>query len=307
MAIAGAEITSQYVNKDIKTEALILPITALLYRSFTLVPNNIRDACCPKICQKQDKNILRARPHAKRNQRRTVDLRRFRARILPMWYPYRIMKLKHVVYLLLLLLSGCASTKVSPGATFLVGLSGYQDEMERLERRPELWADRQRAGDALKRTYVATIGTSREFNRMVDLDVRRREVLIMLRDLRLKPDRVKEMKDELVTMNRDVDELKEIIKGQTGNAELRAQQQPEQLETVVTIGLVSIAIDSFSFMTVPTGPNPPSTKVGPYVVSDFGGLLSTITTPAGQTFRCTTLLIPETGASIKCEPPGKKS
>ena len=48
-----------------------------------------------------------------------------------------------------------------------------------------------------------------------------------------------------MTMNRDVDELKEIIKGQTGNAELRAQQQPEQLETVVTIGLVSIAIDSF--------------------------------------------------------------
>ena len=224
-----------------------------------------------------------------------------------MWYPYRIMKLKHAVYVSLLVLSGCASTKVSPGATFLVGLSGYQDEMERLEGRPELWADRQRAGDSLKKTYVATIGASREFNRMVDLDVRRREFLITLRDLTLKPDRVKEMKDELVTMNRDVDELKEIIKGQTGNAELRAQRQPEQLETVVTIGLVSMAIDSFSFMTVPTGPNPPSTKVGPYVVSDFGGLLSTITTPAGQTFRCTTLLIPETGASIKCEPPGKKS
>src|SRR4030095_14354858 len=47
-----------------------------------------------------------------------------------------------------------------------------------------------RAGDALKRTYVATIGTSREFNRMVDLDVRRRAVLIMLRDLRLEPERV---------------------------------------------------------------------------------------------------------------------
>jgi outer membrane murein-binding lipoprotein Lpp len=225
-----------------------------------------------------------------------------------MWYDYRIMKLKHAVYLLLLLLSGCASTtKVSPGATFLVGLNGYQDEMERLEGRPELWADRQRAGDALKRTYVATIGTSREFNRMVDLDVRRREFLITLRDLTLKPDRVKEMKDELVTMNRDVDALKEIIKGQTGNAEQRAQQQPQQLETVATIGLVSMAIDSFSFMTVPTGPNPPSTKVGPYVVSDFGGLLSTVTTPAGQTFRCSTLLIPDMGASIKCEAPGNKS
>src|SRR6266487_1525400 len=52
-AVAGAGITSQHASKDIKTEALILPITTLLYRSLTLVPNDIRDACCPKICQKQ--------------------------------------------------------------------------------------------------------------------------------------------------------------------------------------------------------------------------------------------------------------
>ncbi len=115
------------------------------------------------------------------------------------------------------------------------------------------------------------------------------------------------MNDELVTMNKDVEALKEIVKGQAANAELRAQQQPQQLETVATIGLVSMAIDSFSFMTVPTGPNPPSTNVGPYVVSDFGRLLSTVTTPAGQTFRCSTLVIPDMGASIKCEAPGNKS
>ena len=63
---------------------------------------------------------------------------------------------------------------------------------------------------------MATIGTSREFNRMVDLDVRRREVLDYVADLRLKPDRVKEMKDELVTMNRDVDELKGDHQGPDG-------------------------------------------------------------------------------------------
>src|SRR4029450_12806677 len=38
-AAAGAGITNQHASKDIKTEALILPITALLYRSLTLVPN----------------------------------------------------------------------------------------------------------------------------------------------------------------------------------------------------------------------------------------------------------------------------
>jgi hypothetical protein len=218
-----------------------------------------------------------------------------------------MMKLKHTLYLSLLFLIGCTAQNVSPGATFLVGLNGYQGEMESLDGRTDRWADRQRAGNSLKQTYLVTIGGSREFNRMVDLDVRRREFLITLRDLSVKPDRVKEMNDELVTMNKDVEALKEIVKGQAADAELRAQQQPQQIETVAAIGLVSMAIDSFSSMTVLTGPNPPSTKVGPYIVSDFGGLLSAVTTPAGQTVRCATLLIPEMGAGIKCEPPGNKS
>ena len=217
-----------------------------------------------------------------------------------------MMKLKHTLYLSLLFLIGCTAQNVSPGATFLVGLNDYQGEMESLDGRTDRWADRQRAGNSLKQTYLAAIGGSREFNRMVDLDVKRREFLITLRDLSVKPDRVKEMNDELVTMNKDVEALKEIVKGQATNAELRAQQQPQQIETVAAIGLVSMAIDSFSSMTVPTGPNPPSTKVGPYIVSDFGGLLSAVTTPAGQTVRCATLLIPETGAGMKCEAPPVK-
>jgi hypothetical protein len=218
------------------------------------------------------------------------------------------MKLKHTLNLSLLVLFGCTAQHVSPGATFLVELNGYQQEMESLELRTDRWADRQRAGNSLKKAYLVAIGDSREFNRMVDLDVRRREFLITLRDLSVKPDRVKEMENELVTMNQDVDALKEVVKNQAANAELRAQHQPQQLEAVAAIGLVGMAIDSFSSMTVPTGPNPPSTKVGPYVVSDFGGLLSTVTTPEGQIFRCMTLLISETGAGIKCaRAPGNKS
>ena len=166
----------------------------------------------------------------------------------------------------------------------MVGLNGYQGEMERLESRPERWFDRQRAGDSLKKTYLVTFGGSREFNRMVDLDVRRREFLITLRASSVNSERVKEMKEELVSINKDVDSLKEIVKSQAANAELRAQQQPQQLETVVAIGLVNMAIDSFASMTVPSGPNPPSTKVGPYVVSDFGGLFSTVTTPGDRSF-----------------------
>jgi hypothetical protein len=226
-----------------------------------------------------------------------------------MWYHNRMLKLKEVLYLTLLFLFGCASTThVSPGATFLMGLNGYQDEMQNLEGRTDLWADRQRAGNALKKTYLVTFGGSREFNRMVDLDVKRREFLIALRAVALKPDRVKEMKEELVAIDRDVDSLKEIVKGQAANAELQAQHQSQQLETVAAIGLVNMAIDSFASMRVPSGPNPPSTQVGPYVVRDVGALLSTITTPEGQTFRCATLLIAEEGAGIKCEPSqGNKS
>jgi len=224
-----------------------------------------------------------------------------------MWYPYRIMKLKHTVYLSLLLLLGCTAQNVSPGASFLVGLNGYQNEMESLEHRTDRWPDRQRAGNSLKKAYSVAIGDSREFNRMVDLDVRRREFLITLRDSSVKPDRVKEMEIELVSMNRNVDALKEIVKDQTANAERRAQQQPQQIETIAAIGLVGMAIDAFSTMTVPSGPNPLSTKVGPYIVSDFGSLFSTVTTPEGQTYRCATVIFPEVGAGIQCEPPGKKS
>lgn len=217
-----------------------------------------------------------------------------------------MLKLKLILFPLLLVLFGCSTANTNPGATFLVGLNGYQEEMERLEDRPERWFDRQRAGDVLKRVYSVNFGGSREFNRMVDLDVRRREFLVTLRASSVNPDRAKEMKDELVVMHKDVDVLKEIVKGQAANVELRAQQQPQQVETFAIIGLINIAIDSFASMTIPGGPNPPSARVGRYTVSDFGGSLSTITTPEGHTLRCKTLVYPEVGASIKCEPPASK-
>src|SRR5215510_6362292 len=212
-----------------------------------------------------------------------------------------MLKLKSVLLVSFLGFFGCSQAITNPGATFLVGLNGYQGEMERLESRPERWFDRQRAGDSLKKTYLVTFGGSREFNRMVELDVRRREFLITLRVSSLNPERVKEMKEELVSMNKDVDSLKEIVKSQAANVELRAQQQTQQLEVVAAIGLVNMAIDSFASMAVSSGPNPPSTKVGPFIVSDFGSLFSTVTTPEGQTYRCTTVIFPEVGAGIQCK------
>src|SRR5262245_53405080 len=183
----------------------------------------------------------------------------FRAGILAMCYHCRMLKLKLSLALSLLLFFGCSTANTNSGATFLVALNGYKEEMERLEARPERWFDRQRAGDSLKKTYLVTFGSSREFNRLVDLDVRRREFLITLRASSVNPERAKEMNDELLVMNKDIELLKEIVKGQAANVELRAQQRPQQVETFAIIGLINMAIDSFVSMMIPAGPNPPST------------------------------------------------
>jgi hypothetical protein len=79
-AIAAAGMTNEYISKDTKKEALILPMVALLHRSLTLVPNDIRDVCRLKIYREQDQNILPASPHAKYHHPRTVDPRHFSRR-----------------------------------------------------------------------------------------------------------------------------------------------------------------------------------------------------------------------------------
>jgi hypothetical protein len=223
-----------------------------------------------------------------------------------MWYFNGMLKTKTLLYSLLLIFFGCARGNVSPGMTFLVGLDGYQNEMQRLEGKPERWFDRQRAADSLKTTYVITVGTSREFNRMVDLDLRRREFLITMRHSSVRPERAQEMTNELATMNKDVDVLKEIVKKQVATAELQRQKEPQLIETAAAIGLLHLAIDSFSSMGGTADPDPRAVEVGSYTVNDLGASRSTVRTAKGQTFRCTTILIPEQGATINCEPPPVK-
>jgi hypothetical protein len=213
------------------------------------------------------------------------------------------MKTKNAFYLLSLLLFGCAPANVSPGMTFLVGLNQYQGEMARLESRPERWFDRQRLGESLKATYLVTMGGSREFNRLVDLDVRKREFLITLRETSVRPERAKEMREELVAINRNMDDLKAVVKEQLAIAELRAQEQPQQrIESVAAVGLLNLAMDGFS---ANGNARQQTVKVGQYVVTDYGNL-STVRTPEGQTYRCATVLVQEEGAAIRCEPPPGK-
>jgi hypothetical protein len=197
------------------------------------------------------------------------------------------------------LLLGCATSTVSPGMTFLVSLNHYQAEMTRLESRPDRWFDRQRLGESLKATYLVTMGGSREFSRLVDLDVRTREFLIALRETSLKPERVKEIREELVIIDQNITELKQVIKGQLANVGPRSQAQ-EDVATVAALGLLHLALDGFSGNIKSTELSAQAVKLGQYLVTD-DGKLTTVNTPQGQTYRCSPILVPDEGAAIRCE------
>ncbi len=200
--------------------------------------------------------------------------------------------------------SGC-SPAVNPGATLWAGLNNYHEQMGALEARPERWPDRQRLAEAIKTTYIATLGASREFNRLVDLDLKRRELSITLRNGGLKAERAKEIREELVQINEQIDGLTKLVARQLTDTQITGQDRSKIIETVATVGLLSLAIEAFS--SAKSGQTaPPTTQVGPYMVIDQG-VFAAVRSPEGQTFRCTTSVVPDEGASIRCEPVGGKS
>ena len=201
---------------------------------------------------------------------------------------------------LLLILGACSSKSVSPGMTLVTGLNGYHEEMERLEAQEARWPERQKVGNTIRTTFLMTMGGSKEFNRLVELDVKRREYLIALRANSLRPDRAAEVKQELVGINSDIDALTTIVKGQVAaRSTSQPQAEPHQMiESVATVGLLTMAIDTFS----PNGAADvavPGINVGGYTVIDQKKF-TIVKTPEGQTYQCTTVLVQEEGAGINC-------
>src|SRR5688572_23451914 len=123
-------------------------------------------------------------------------------------------------------LSGCSTTNLTPGATLLSGLTQYQGEMQRIGSSASRWPERQRVGGALKTTITTTVGGSAEFYRLVDLDIRKREFIVTMRETSVRPDRIKEMNDELVQMNDEIAALKPVVRTQL--ASLRVESEPNQ-------------------------------------------------------------------------------
>jgi len=198
-------------------------------------------------------------------------------------------------------LSACAtSTTASRGATLLSGLREYQGDMHSLGASPLRWPDRQRAGGTLKEIITVTVGASPEFFRLIDLDIRRREFEITMRETQLSAERLKEMKEELVQMNDEIGALKPVIRTQLASLRLDSQAEPA-VEEAATRGLLSLALEEFSSNGGERGLEAPSTKVGRYVVTDLGSF-ATVRAPDGQSFRCVVFGVAEEGAGMKCDP-----
>ena len=215
------------------------------------------------------------------------------------------MRMKQAI-VLGLLLAGCAAGPVSPGMTLLAGINHYQNEMELFGMRSERWPERQRMGDFLKLTFAAALGGSPEFNRLVEIDQRKREFIIALRDSPLSPERVREMREEFVKMNHEMAGLKAVVKRQIAAIPLAAEDAKQRIEGIATIGLLTLAIDDFSAARDPNVPPAQEMKVGPYLVTSLVNAAS-VRTPEGQSYRCSTFVVEEQGVGINCEPAAGKS
>jgi hypothetical protein len=181
----------------------------------------------------------------------------------------------------------------------LSGLRQYDGEMQGIGSSLARWPERQRAGGTLKTVITGTVGASHEFYRLVDLDVKKREYTVTIRETSLRPDRLKEMKAELVKIDEDMAALKPIVKSQMAN--LQISQEGQRIESIATRGLLYLAVDAFSSGQGGNSFNTPSTDVNQYVVTDLG-TFSTVRSPEGQTYRCTIFGTGDEGAGIKCDP-----
>lgn len=196
-------------------------------------------------------------------------------------------------------LAGCSTTaNISRSGTLLSGMTQYQGDMQSLNN-VSRWPERQRTAGSLKTIITRTVGASPEFYRLVDLDLRKREFTVTMRDTNLRPDRLREMQDELVAIDEEIAALKPVVKTQL--SAVANHEQGDHIENAATLGLLGMAIDSFSAPVASRSAQAPSTRVGQYLVTDLG-TFSTVRTLDGHSYRCDLFSVPEEGGGIKCEP-----
>ena len=209
-----------------------------------------------------------------------------------------MMKLSLALSLACFTLLGCSTPNVSRSGTLLSSLTQYQVDMQSMNS-PSRWPERQRTAGTLKTVITATVGASPEFYRLVDLDLRKREFTATMRDTNLRPDRLREMEEEMVAMDEEIAALKPVVKTQL--TMVASQEQGDRVENIATLGLLGMEIDSFSKGGAPRTAEAPSARVGQYVVTNLG-TFSTVRTPEGQAYRCDVFSVPDEGGGVKCAP-----
>jgi hypothetical protein len=177
-------------------------------------------------------------------------------------------------------------------------MKSYEVQMQSYGSSNQRWPERQRAAASLKNVITATVGGSREFYRVVDMDLRRREYAIAMRETALRPARLKEMEKELVDMTEEAYRLKPIINAQI--AALPVPPEERRIESTATKGLLALALDALTWTGSPNNQNAPSVMVEQHVVTDFGAF-STVRAPGGQLYRCMLFAVEDVGAGMKCE------
>jgi len=73
------------------------------------------------------------------------------------------MKIKPLLFVLLIGAAGCSTGTYTRGATLLSGMQLYEGEMQRVANSPQRWPERQQAGGSFKTVITATVGGSKEF------------------------------------------------------------------------------------------------------------------------------------------------
>ena len=204
-----------------------------------------------------------------------------------------------LAFLCFAVLYGCsAAGNVSPGPTLLTGMRQYEAEMQHYGESGQRWPERQRAAGSLKTIILATLGGSREFYRLVDMDLRRREYLITMREMSLRPQRRQEMQMELDQMMDEATRLKPIVKAQI--AAITAPPEGQRIEAIATQGLLSLALDSLFSTNGARGLDAPSITIDQHVIADLGAF-STVRAPGGKIFRCALFGVEDEGAGMRCE------
>ena len=193
---------------------------------------------------------------------------------------------------------GCSTGSASRGGTLLLGINQYEGAMQYSGSAATRWPERQQAAGELKTVITATVGASDEFYRLVDLDLRKREFAIAMREMTVPANRQQEMREELGKMDEEVAALKPVIKTQL--AAVSHHEQAEGIDGIATLGLLGIAVDRFAGPAKTPGLESPSTKVGQYVVTGLGGL-ATVRAPDGSAFRCEVFGSLDQGGGVRCE------